>query len=334
MVMHNFTKVCMHYINSCDSTLTVDDCVRQELDANSDVTTPGQIELAQESAVQRRKNNAIIGAVLGAFCGTVLLLLALALLLRHYRRQRRQAHQSEQKLLPSPPTTGSDSSPDVELGLADSTPCSNSPAHPKAGGSPGTPPNAHNSWELAACKTSERFLHLQPQQAHQNNSSADVQQHWLPGNGAGGSWYMRAPGSSSNNVQSHDGAPSTADLIAGHSAGNDRVTLGVLLGAGESTPNICVLSRQRFAVEASRGCTRCRWGGFDSLQHHVLVFGRLPLFIRVLANLALQSCSNTWHVGLGVCNLPCRLLWSCIQGQVARHRCGSQGAAAQPSCSY
>lgn len=236
MIMHNLTKVCMKYIDACDPSFTVDDCVRQALDATSELLTPGQIEHAQQAADRQRKNNAIIGAVVGAFCGTVLLLVAAWLLLRQMRRRRR-AEQNGQKLLPAVhATAASDSTrrPDLELGIVDSH-HSNSPAHPKALVSSGTPPNTHNSWELAACKTSERFLHLQPQHSHHNSSSTDVQQHWLPGNGATGNWYMRAPGSSSTNVvQSHDGPPSTADLIAGNTAGNDKVTLGILLGAGMS----------------------------------------------------------------------------------------------------
>jgi hypothetical protein len=84
----------------------------------------------------------------------------------------------------------------------------------------------HNSWELAACKTSERFLHQQ-QQLHTNHhhSSADLQHYAsLPAAGAG--WYVRS---------NTGGAGSTADLIAGTTGSNTdgKVTLGVLLGAGE-----------------------------------------------------------------------------------------------------
>jgi hypothetical protein len=90
-----------------------------------------------------------------------------------------------------------------------------------------TPPGTHNSWELAACKTSERFLHQQQQQQQHTShhlSSADLQHYGsLPAAGAG--WYVR----------SNTAGGSTADLIAG-TAGtgvDGKVSLGVLLGAGE-----------------------------------------------------------------------------------------------------
>jgi hypothetical protein len=103
-----------------------------------------------------------------------------------------------------------------------------------------TPPGTHNSWELAACKTSERFLHQQQQQQQQqlhtshHHSSADLQQYGsLPAAGAG--WYVR----------SNTAGGSTADLIAGTTGtGVDgKVTLGVLLGAGELRSGLLLSER-------------------------------------------------------------------------------------------
>jgi hypothetical protein len=88
----------------------------------------------------------------------------------------------------------------------------------------GSPPGTHNSWELAACKTSERFLSQQQQQSGQHHSSADVQQYAANSLAGGAGWCVR----------SNTAGGSTADLIAGTTGtgGDGKVTLGVLLGAG------------------------------------------------------------------------------------------------------
>jgi hypothetical protein len=90
----------------------------------------------------------------------------------------------------------------------------------------GSPPGTHNSWELAACKTSERFLHQQQQQQNQHHSSADLQQYVANSPAGGAGWYVR----------SNTAGGSKAELIAGtpNSATEGKVTLGVLLGAGEN----------------------------------------------------------------------------------------------------
>eukprot|EP00878_Enallax_costatus_P005213 GHUV01005479.1.p1 GENE.GHUV01005479.1~~GHUV01005479.1.p1 ORF type:complete len:661 (+),score=159.36 GHUV01005479.1:2184-4166(+) len=232
MVMQNFTKVCKKFIDACDAADTVDDCIRQELDRSSDILTPGQIAMQAQEAADHRQRNSIIGGVVGGVLGLILLLAAAALLVRRAMR-RLAAQHVDQKLLPSAQgtiTTTNTPETDLELGIEDDQ-HSNSPRPPKGVAVSSTPPGGtHNSWELTACKTSERF---QYGQSHQGSSSTDVQQHWVQGNGAAGSWYQRGPGSSGTNaVQSQDNAISTAEMIGGSFAANDKVTLGVLLGAG------------------------------------------------------------------------------------------------------
>eukprot|EP00879_Flechtneria_rotunda_P003461 GHRR01003690.1.p1 GENE.GHRR01003690.1~~GHRR01003690.1.p1 ORF type:complete len:696 (+),score=190.53 GHRR01003690.1:393-2480(+) len=227
IIMQNFTKVCTSYL--ADSTCitgpdTVDECVQAALDRIADIPTPGRLEQEARDMEYRRHVGLTVGIVLGV-CGA-LLLPFLAVLWSRWRRRRLHGN-GQQKLLHSGTNTP-DSRQDPELG---GTPANNKDTdmvlmHPKATGLSMTPPNNHNSWELAACKTSDRFLH-----SHYHSSSTEVQS---GSNAPGGSsWILRSPG----NGHANQGV-SASELLSG-GANSSKVTLGVLLGAGSFARVYC-----------------------------------------------------------------------------------------------
>lgn len=96
--------------------------------------------------------------------------------------------------------------------------------HGKGYSGSGTPPGTHDSWELAACKTSDRF-----RSAQHHSGSADLQQ-WSM---SGGSWYLKGAGFAVNSAAVP--APTAVSLIGGSAGDDNKITLGVLLGAGGCT---------------------------------------------------------------------------------------------------
>ncbi|KAF8066337.1 Map3k12 [Scenedesmus sp. PABB004] len=246
IIMRNFTKVCMSFVRQCaESTVhSAERCVQDALDDLADVPTPGQRDAAAAAASRRA---AALAAGLGAGLGAAGAAAAAALALLLWRRRRRARRGDDEEAVQrrsgkrlaghsgsggglASASTGSTPEPPcgaaAVLGPRGSPVCGGKSA---AFDATSTPPSGHNSWELAACKTSQHFLHASQ---HQHSGSAEL-----------GGWPMRGPrggsrgsgllsGASGTSGGALPASASTADLIAGTCTGSDRVTLGVLLGAG------------------------------------------------------------------------------------------------------